>query len=554
MKISHDRLRGFARRMLIGANLLVLIGLIGTAVFVRMESRWATPVFRSAAADAFAHGTIGTELMPLPVALVLPDIFPDQFLPGGPQAGDWIEQFGFLRNPDPNAKDGLPIGFVTSNYRPQSGAPSPVPFVGFSCALCHTTHLHESEDQPGAILYGPGSISLNLFSWIDAFQAAILAREPLPAGREPDPAHPAPYRLTTALVAEKYQAKTGRKLGLLERGMITVWLRQLRTRLNAGLPRFDDPFGNGRSRDPELVPTGPTRTQPFRTLIRTVLNRPGDDMAVYTKIATVYSEDMRHRAQFDGTIANLYARSSLAALAAGATVANMSLPEIAHNIRKASDFTSTLRPPRYADLFPAHAPRSDAVQRGWEVYKSSCYGCHGGRDPASGAWSNGPQVGEIAPVSQLKTDPERVMFRHYGELGGLLFALFPAKHPFHFPREEVWPHPGEEENISIRGYVNAPLDGMFLRGPYLHNGSVLTLAELINLKKRRDVFYRGDNTYDPVDVGYRSPEAPTRTAYFRFDTSIRGNSNRGHDYPWTYEESGHHAAELTDLLEYLKTL
>jgi hypothetical protein len=62
------------------------------------------------------------------------------------------------------------------------------------------------------------------------------------------------------------------------------------------------------------------------------------------------------------------------------------------------------------------------------------------------------------------------------------------------------------ENLAIRGYVNAPMDGMFLRAPYLHNASVLTLAELINLKKRRDVFYRGHNGYDPIDVGYRSPE------------------------------------------------
>src|SRR5439155_13227920 len=137
-------------------------------------------------------------------------------------------------------------------------------------------------------------------------------------------------------------------------------------------------------------------------------------------------------------------------------------------------------------------------------------------------------------VAVLGTDPERVMFRHYGELAGRMFLLFPEGHPFHFPRDAIWPQPGEEDDVGHRGYVNAPLDGMYLRAPYLHNGSVLTLAELINLKKRRDRFYRGQNTYDPVDVGFRSPAAPDARDYFEFDTTVRGNSNKGHDYPWSY--------------------
>jgi hypothetical protein len=83
---------------------------------------------------------------------------------------------------------------------------------------------------------------------------------------------------------------------------------------------------------------------------------------------------------------------------------------------------------------------------------------------------------------------------------------------------------------------------------------VLTLAELINLKNRRDVFYRGANTYDPVDVGYRSPQSADTRNYFRFDSAVRGNSNKGHDYPWAYDDPRRNVEELTALLEYLKTL
>jgi hypothetical protein len=166
----------------------------------------------------------------------------------------------------------------------------------------------------------------------------------------------------------------------------------------------------------------------------------------------------------------------------------------------------------------------------------------------------GSKTGEVVPVVALKTDPERVMFRHYGQLADSLFLLFPDKHPFHFSREDIWPQPGEEADTTIRGYVNAPLDGMFLRAPYLHNGSVLTLAEIINLKKRRDVFYRGDNNYDPVDVGFRSPDVADAGNYFKFDAAVRGNSNKGHDYPWAYDDPRRNTDDLAALLEYLKTL
>jgi hypothetical protein len=555
MSLSVDRLRKLGRGTLIAADLVVAVLLVAVATLIWLERGWARPQMRDAQ-EAFLYGTIGTEVMPLVVAEVLPDLFPDNFQPAGRDAGDWVAQFGFMRDPDPKTNQALPIGFAVSSYRPQSGAPSPVPFVGFSCALCHSTRLRLGDGEEGSIFYGPGSVSLNLFAWLDAFQASILAREAPSAGQSVDPAKPPPYRLTVRAIDQAHEKKTGRRLGLAERTMVALWLSQIRTRLAAGLPRFDEPYGNGRSRDPQYTPTGPTRTQPFRTLIRSVFDRPGNDMAVYTKIATVFSEDLRHRAQFDGTIADLYARSSMAALAAGATVDNMRVPEIVDDIKRASNFTSTLRPPRYDDLFPAEAARRDAakVSRGHAVYTQYCAGCHGDRDASTGGWKFGPRTGEVVPLAEIKTDDERVMFRHYGELGGRLFALLPKDHPFHFPREDIWPHPGEENDLAIRGYINAPLDGMFMRAPYLHNGSVLTLAELINLRKRRDVFYRGANIYDPVDVGFRSPDRADARDYFKFDTSVRGNSNAGHDYPWAWSDPRRNPDDLAALLEYLKTL
>lgn len=554
MPVSIERLGRLSRLAQIVAILVTSVTLVATALLIWWESTWAAPVYREPE-DAFKHGSIGTELMPLPVAHVLPELFPEHFQPGGKDQGDWVEQFGFLRSDD-TEHDGLPVGFAISQYRPQSAAPSPIAFVGFSCALCHSTRIETPDGGPGRVIYGSGSVSLNLFAWLDAFQAALLQREPPPEGETEGPESSQPYRLTASGIEKAYREKKGRDLSLAEKAMLALWLRQIRDRLKQGLPRFDEPFGHGRSRLPEVVPTGPTRTQPFRTLIRQVLHRPGNDMAVYTKIATVFSQDLRSWAQFDGTIADLNARSSMAAFAAGATVENMRHPEIVHNIVQASDYSRTLRPPKYANLFPEEARKlkPESLKRGREVYRQYCFNCHGQPEESTGKWVHGPDHGRVVPLAKLQTDPERVMFRHYGELPDLIFRAFPPDHPFHFQRDQMRPLPAATENLGERGYVNAPIDGAFLRAPYLHNASVLTLAELINLKPRRPVFYRGRNFYDPLDVGFRSPDVADSRHYFRFDVSLRGNSNRGHDYPWTYEDPKRDEDDLQALLDYLKTL
>ena len=325
--------------------------------------------------------------------------------------------------------------------------------------------------------------------------------------------------------------------------------------MEAGLARFDEPHGFGQSRQERVTPTGPTRTLAFRTLIRTVLERPGNDLAIFTKIATVFNEGQRPRGQFDGSIADLYARSALAAFAAGASVVNMANPEIAHNIRAASDHTTTLAAPRFSELFPdAPADAADLLARGRGVYREHCFACHGGPGEAPATWEKGARSDTVIALSEIGTDPERVMFRHYGKLPGRMHAMFDAQHPFAFARDDVYPLPGEEDDLAKRGYVAGAIDGAFLRAPYLHNGSILTLAELINLEPRRAVMFRGRNLYDVTRVGFASPPAADAKRYFRFDTAMPGNANAGHDYPWRFDDPARSEADLAALLAYLKTL
>lgn len=159
-------------------------------------------------------------------------------------------------------------------------------------------------------------------------------------------------------------------------------------------------------------------------------------------------------------------------------------------------------------------------------------------------------TGQVMPIEQIRTDPERVNFRYNESLPDALYAFFPDGHPLRPKREDIRPGPAG----TTRGYINQPIESVFARAPYLHNGAVLTLAELINLKPRRAVFYRGANTYDPIDVGLATPLQPEAAIYYRFDTAMRGNSNQGHDYPWAYHGPGWNQASLEDLLEFLKTM
>jgi mono/diheme cytochrome c family protein len=105
--------------------------------------------------------------------------------------------------------------------------------------------------------------------------------------------------------------------------------------------------------------------------------------------------------------------------------------------------------------------------------------------------------------------------------------------------------------VNAGGYVAKPLDGIWMRGPYLHNGSVPSVGELLNPPTQRPAtFYRGNNLLNNRDLGFVSDLPQEKGLHFAlFDTRQPGNSNAGHLY----------GTELSDqdkkaIVEYLKTL
>lgn len=117
------------------------------------------------------------------------------------------------------------------------------------------------------------------------------------------------------------------------------------------------------------------------------------------------------------------------------------------------------------------------------------------------------------------------------------------------------PDTSSDPFASLNSYKARSLNGIWATAPYLHNGSVPTLYDLLLPKKgpkdsasgeyRPDVFEVGSREFDPQKVGLKS------SGYngFTFDTSRRGNSNAGHTYG-----TGLDKEQRLDLLEYLKSL
>jgi hypothetical protein len=113
------------------------------------------------------------------------------------------------------------------------------------------------------------------------------------------------------------------------------------------------------------------------------------------------------------------------------------------------------------------------------------------------------------------------------------------------------------------GYYAPPLDGVWATAPYLHNGSVPTVAALLDSSTRPAYFSRNVSApqYDPeydqdalgwpvtaLDAGQDAePSAAKRKLIY--DTTLLGYANTGHTF----------GDDLTDeerraVLEYLKTL
>lgn len=110
---------------------------------------------------------------------------------------------------------------------------------------------------------------------------------------------------------------------------------------------------------------------------------------------------------------------------------------------------------------------------------------------------------------------------------------------------------------ELRAYKARPLDGVWATPPFLHNGSVPNLFQLLSpAAERSPQFYVGTFEFDPKFVGFRTEKFP---GGFLLDTRLTGNRNSGHEFRDGCRQNGVIGRALSPeerwaLVEYLKVL
>ncbi len=210
--------------------------------------------------------------------------------------------------------------------------------------------------------------------------------------------------------------------------------------------------------------------------------------------------------------------------------------------RDIQQYLINLEPPKYP--FAINQP---LATKGRALFSDHCAKCHG---TYGEKWT---YPNKIIPLNEIGTDPKR----HAGiELAyGVEYAQS------WFGQEKAgWFVDGKQLRWTP-GYQAPPLDGIWATAPYLHNGSVPTLAGVLNSRARPKLFTRSFQTneadYDQQQIGWkitelREPPSDKLPAIERrkiYDTAQPGRSNAGHTYGDDLTED-----ERRAVIEYLKTL
>lgn len=262
------------------------------------------------------------------------------------------------------------------------------------------------------------------------------------------------------------------------------------------------------------------------------------------------------------------------------------------NLERLERLLETLRPPRWPEAFgsPGDAVRGRAV-----FADAGCASCHkpqpgtgnykvqmqrqirgnaNNTDPwmACNALRYASDTGKLAGVresiligdrlpageaplaAQLTTVVKGVMLRQGKDVVVQMGRVYLSLGGLPTTGEEV---PGRsviddcfDADSELFAYKARPLDGIWATAPFLHNGSVPNLYQLLLPPDARvKTFHTGTHEYDPENGGYRS-DAGAPGNSFLFDTALPGNSNAGHDYGVGRLSD----ADRRALLAYLKTL
>ena len=219
------------------------------------------------------------------------------------------------------------------------------------------------------------------------------------------------------------------------------------------------------------------------------------------------------------------------------------------------------RAPNYFDFFNIDEFDIHSAKNGETVFNQHCARCHGTYEKKWSQRSGNENSRDYLTKTGVVTYPQPTVVRDVG--------TDPLRYQAgKFLAETVMKNPVIVQNNILlsptSGYIPPPLEGVWATWPYLHNGSVPTLCDLLKpAAERRKVFYVGrakdkETDFDQECNGYPedAPDSwqnPNRL----YDVSKSSMSNVGHDVGIIIDENGRDLIsdqEKRDLILFLKTL
>ncbi len=496
------------------------------------------------------------------------------------------ERFGLLPN-YVNPNDPLPIGISRStdiNY---------VPMAGILCAACHTTMISNNKNQFFLVDGGSSRFQIDVFlgemlksviatllnpvefeAFYDRYQirAGELNSNPADKSLAPSIQTSIITSNTTALEAALKtlpQHQSGKTTTLTSAPYPTSAQLSTRTGMYVYLTRrflylFSLAKYGTNPAGSTVAASGPGRANPWQPTKSMLADKYLSSKNTYKiaggpiNIPFMWDHNRQHWVFLLGNTNSMVERNMAQSIALLADF-NPTTFETTTSIKRleaVSQYARKAKPPTWPENILGPIDQDLATQ-GKAIFKDQCLSCHD------------PQFSNIATASSnynymdVGTDPEY----YYGQTERFdnkdLFKDILT--PFMTYVKGVASINEGIADVSVyeqgrtpviwkgptsNAIIAKPLMGVWATPPYLHNGSVPTIRDLLNPSfMRPTVFHIGGYVYDTHNLGYT--EDPTLPYGFDFHThclACDGNLNTGHEYGTQLS-----SAEKEALIEFLKS-
>lgn len=491
---------GIVQRLLVGV-LAIIVVVIVFAWFVLLR-----PVAQPATNDplqVFNHGSIGNETqqgLPYWIWRVMPTLFAEH-LPGNQDGYGSIGVFWV-------AGEELPVGFSKKTL-------GVIPRVSPNCAFCHQGSYRLNANDPATFVPAGAGTRVNIQGFLRFLSAAGRDKERF-----------APDNVMAAINAIY-------DMPWWERALYRYLLiPRVQSALAEQAGRFD--WMDSR---PDW---GPGRIDPFNPVKFFNLGLPDDKtignsdiMPLWDLKASLGDPKRHHSLHWDGLSSSL--RETVVAGAIGDGMDYQGYTAAHQTLDAITDFIRLQKPPpspfssSRSDKDPYHVDGAQ-VAKGRELFQERCATCH---EPG------GARFRTVIPAVEIGTDRHRI---------DMWTEAAKGRYTNYRSGGYDW---GFREFHKTNGYLANELTGLWLRGPYLHNGSIPTLRDLLAPPAERPArFYRGYDLIDAADGGFVSqPGTPAERYGTLYETKMPGNGNGGHLYGTDLSDEARQS-----LVAYLKTL